>query len=164
MAEAPLVSDDERMALIGRELPTISCEVSKTDIRKLAAAIGDLNPLYLDEGRARKSRYAGIIAHPLQYYVTTYGPVLESELGPDGRADFRRLPLKFTDVVGGGEEIEYFAPARPGDVITAKTKIVDISNKKSSKRGWIAPVVFESTYTNQKGEVLASVRSTIIYW
>lgn len=163
MAEAPLVTDEAR-ELIGQELSTITYEVSKEDIKKLAIAIGDLNPLYMDEEAAARTRYGGVIGHPLQFFVTVYGLLPASDLGPEGRPNFRRLPIDYTEILFGGAEIEFVKPIRPGDFVTATRKITEMSDKESSKRGWIAPITFETTYTNQKGEVVAIAKEITLYW
>jgi len=149
--------------MIGQELSSTTHEVTKDDIRKLAVATGDLNPLYLDEGRARRSRYGGIIAPPLLYFVAVPDIVPESQLSDDGMFIGSDLPIKYSRVVAGGAEVEFFTPIRPGDVITAKTKIADISERKSTKEGWIAVFTREITFTNQKGEVMTVTRQTLLY-
>lgn len=161
MAEGPFVTDEAR-ALIGKETSEVRYEVSKQDIQKMALAIGDLNPLYLDEEIARSSRYGGIIAHPLQY-AAIHELMPESELMDDGMESGRHPPMEFSGVVFGGMETEFFTPIRPGDIITAKRKIVDIAEKKSSKGDWIAILTRETTCTNQKGEVVLVTRETFVY-
>ena len=157
MSKERLITDEAR-AWVGKELSTITFQVSKDDIKKLAIAIGDLNPLYLDEERARKSRYGGIIAHPLQYHMYPLNLVPESELTTDGITKERALPMKYSGAVFGGAEAEFFVPIRPGDIITAKKKIVDMTERESSKGGWIALITYEITSTNQKGEVVTVER------
>jgi hydroxyacyl-ACP dehydratase HTD2-like protein with hotdog domain len=53
----------------------------------------------------------------------------------------------------GGTEIEFFAPIRAGDTITGRCKITDIY-QKDGRSGPLIFVVRESTYTNQRGEVV----------
>ncbi len=161
MAEAPFVTDEAR-ALIGKET-TVTCKVSEQDIGKLAIAIGDLNPLYLDEQSAAKSRYGGIIAHPMHYRTTAFQPTPQSEVAEDGMPAGRDPPMEFSNHVMGGTEVVFFEPIRPGDTITAKRKIVDIAERQSSKGGWIAIVTRETTCTNQKGEVVVISRDVSIY-
>ncbi len=161
MTEAPFVTDEAR-ALIGKET-SVSYEVSKEDIRKLAIAIGDLNPLYLDEETAKRSRYGGIIAHPMQYFVPATRLSPESELADDGMPPGRDPPMKFSNHVFGGAETEFFAPIRPGDIITTRRKIADITERQSSRGGWIAIVTREAICSNQKGELVAVAREISIY-
>ncbi len=161
MANAPFVTAEAR-ALIGKEDAPITSTVSKQDIRRLAIAVGDLNPLYLDEDIARKSRYGGIIAHPIHYAVQQ--PVPESQMDKDGMALGRSdLPMKFSNHMAGGKEVEFFLPIQPGDTITSKRKIVDITERQSSKGGWIAIITRQTTYTNQKGEVVVIAKEVSTY-
>ena len=48
----------------------------------------------------------------------------------------------------GGTDIEFFAPIRVGDTLTARSKIVDIYQKEG-RSGPLIFVVRETTYTNQ---------------
>ena len=161
MAEAPFVTGEAR-ALIDKET-SVSVKVSEQDVRRLAIASGDLNPLYLDEASAKRSRYIGIIAHPMHYMVTLMPPRSESELLPNGMPPDWNMPMKYKRNVAGETVLEFFAPVRPGDTITAKRKIADITEKQSSKGGWIAIVTRQATYTNQKGELLLIEKMSAIY-
>jgi acyl dehydratase len=54
----------EAKAMIGKQAAPQTCEVSLTAIRRFARAIGDGNPLYVDEEYARETQWRGIIAPP----------------------------------------------------------------------------------------------------
>ena len=84
MAQKPLVTDAVR-AMVGQEIITTHY-ISKEDIKKLAIAVDDLNPLYLDETFARKSWYGGIIAPPLQFFMLVNQLAPQSEISFDGTA------------------------------------------------------------------------------
>ena len=55
--------------------------------------------------------------------------------------------------MNGGNDYEYFQPIRPGDAITTRSKIVDISEREG-RAGKLIIVLTERTLTNQKGEVV----------
>lgn len=161
MAQKPLVTDAAR-AMVGQEIITTHY-ISKEDIKKLAIAVDDLNPLYLDETFARKSRYGGIIAPPLQFFMLVNQLAPQSEISFDGKAPGYDPPMDYAYSVMGGADIEFFNPIRAGDTITARAKIVDIVERQSSKGGWIAIVTRETTFSNQKGEAVAIQKMTSIY-
>ena len=88
MASKSLVTDEIR-SWIGRETPPWTLEVSRLDIKRFAVATDDLNPLYMDEERAKQSRYGDLIAPPLFYMAPLTDPVPESALRADGRCHGR---------------------------------------------------------------------------
>ncbi len=160
---ASLITDEVR-SWIGREFPPWTLRVTELDIRRFAIATDDLNPLYLDEAYAGQSRYGGIIAPPLFYMAPMTDPVPEEELRRDGlprKGRFPIPPVALERLVDGGTEVELFAPIRPGDTLTARTKIVDIYEKEG-RSGPLVFVVRETVYTNQRGEKVVVERATAI--
>lgn len=85
--------------------------VSMEDIRTFAAITGDSNPVHLDEAYAATTRFGGVIAHGL-IAVSHLGAVLGTELPGVG-------------AVYLGHRLQFLAPVRPGDrisaVVTVKT-------------------------------------------
>ncbi len=155
VAQATLITDEIR-SWIGRETPPWTIEASRLDIKRFAVATDDLNLLYLDEEHAQQSPYGGIIAPPLFYMAPLTNPVRESELRLDGLPYEGKFPIPPTPLprlMDGGTEIEFFAPIRAGDTITGRCKITDIY-QKDGRSGPLIFVVRESTYTNQRGEVV----------
>jgi acyl dehydratase len=155
MAQESLITD-EIHSWIGHETPPWTIAASQLDIKRFAVATDDVNPLYVDEEYAQKSRYGGIIAPPLFYMAPLTNPVPESALRPDGLPYEGKFPIPPTPLprlLDGGTEIEFFAPIRAGDTITGRCKIVDIYQKEG-RSGPLIFVVRESTYTNQNGEVV----------
>ena len=61
----------------------------------------------------------------------------------------------------GGTDIEFFAPIRVGDTLTARSKIVDIYQKEG-RSGPLIFVVRETTYTNQNDEVVVVEKGSSI--
>jgi len=159
-----LLVTDEIRSWIGRETPPWTLEVSRLDIKRFAVATDDLNPLYMDEERARQSRYGSLIAPPLFYMAPLTDPVPESALRADGLPYEGKFPIPPTPLprlMDGGTEIEFFVPIRAGDTLTGRCKITDIYQKE----GRSGPLIFvarETTYTNQKGEVVLIEKGTAV--
>jgi acyl dehydratase len=61
----------------------------------------------------------------------------------------------------GGEEYEYYALLRPGDVITGQTRVVSIEEKES-RSGRLDIVVLQTDYHNQHGKLVITARTTIV--
>ena len=149
MTEGPVLSDEMRQAMVGRESEPVSIVVERGAIRRFAEAIDDPNPLWTDEAVARRSRYGGIIAPPTFLRSIPRAAPSMPELEP----------LKRT--LDGGSEWRYEEPVRVGDTITAVTRVANVNQRRLS----IGPAVFvsaETTYTNQLGQTVAAQRSTMI--
>ena len=151
MTEASLITP-ELQALLGKEGEPEFFEVEKGQLKRLAQALGDPNPLWNDLDYARKSRYGNIIAPPT--FLVNAGLI--------------KLAVKLTDVMGPsrnwldvGMEIEFFKPIEAGDTITSTAKLIDLK-EKSGKKGPMLILLLEATYKNQRGEVVKKCRNTFI--
>ena len=143
------ILDEESLKQVGRSGEPRTYEVERGAIRRFAEAIGDANPLFNDEHRARESRFGGMIAPPT-FCRSMGSPIPDVRIGALGTS-FRGLD--------GGSDWEYFHPIRPGDRITVQTRLADLRESE----GRLGPMVFitlETTYTNQFGELCATQRST----
>lgn len=132
----------ELRSQLGKESPPRSEEVEKGAIRRFVNALSDHNPLYEDEGYAKKSRYGGKIAPPL--FAITFNR--ERRPQPDDRLG--------KGAVNAGNEFEFFLPIRAGDVITSTTKLVDIK-ERMGRLGRMFILTSETTFMNQRGETVA---------
>ena len=103
--------------------------------------IGDLNPLYRDVEYSRWTHFGSLVAHPCFPWVHHW----------PGRS-YWGLP----GVHGFGVMIdcEYYRNVRPGDRINIWNRVIDIQEKPSRFSGTMAMQYLESTYTNQRDEVL----------
>ncbi len=155
-SESASLITDELQSWIGREAPPWTIEVTRRDVTRFAVATDDLSPLYLDEEKASRSRYGGLIAPPLFYMAPLTEPVPETDLRPDGLPFAGKFPVPPTPLprlMDGGTEVEFLQPVRVGDVLTGRSKITDIYQKN----GRSGPLIFverETTFTNQRGELV----------
>ena len=138
-----------RQQALGSESEPRTLEVEKGAIIKFAEAIGDDNPLYVDEVAARSTRFGGIVAPPT---------FLRSALSARPELPF---DVPFERVLDGGSDWEYFVPVRPGDRITAVSRIEDI-NERTGSIGLMLIQTIVVTYTNQFDQVVATQTSTSI--
>ncbi len=63
--------------------------------------------------------------------------------------------------MNGGQTEEYFAPIRPGDVITSTTGLVEW-NERQTRLGLTLFMIRETRWTNQHGELVKVKRGTSI--
>lgn len=106
-----------------------------------ANGIGDLNPLFRDQEYARWTRFGGIIAHPC--FPWTHHWPGRSYWGLPGVHGF-----------GVAIDCEFYHNVRPGDRVNIWNRVLDIKEKPSKFSGRMAMQYLESTYTNQRDEVL----------
>ena len=91
-------------SLIGRESEPVLHEVEKGQIRRFAEALGDPNPLALDEAAAKAAGYTGLVAPP------TFAVTLT------GNERFRHsLDLGTRSILLGEQQIELNRPIVAGD-------------------------------------------------
>jgi hypothetical protein len=123
---------------IGVDGPEVTAPVEAGLVRRFVEAIGDTNPRWTKE------------APPT--FLVALAPV--------------SIHLSDAEVYGkgwlnGGNRFEYFAPVMIGDVITSKGHISDVYDKPGSS-GDLLFIIFETDYSNQRGELVARVRGTMI--
>jgi N-terminal half of MaoC dehydratase len=123
---------------IGVDGPEVTAPVEAGHVRRFVEAIGDTNPRWTKE------------APPT--FLVALAPV--------------SIHLSDAEVYGkgwlnGGNRFEYFAPVMIGDVITSKGHIADVYDKPGSS-GDLLFIIFQTEYTNQRGELVARVRGTMI--
>ena len=154
----------EARAMIGREAVPEMCEVTQAAIRRFAQAIGDADPVYVDEEYAKLTKWGGIIAPPTFFFTLGYyADAPGVQLREDGRPTRGELdvPLPVSRTVGGASAIEFGVPARPGDIITVNKRIADVYSKEG-KSGLLYFTVVETCFTNQKGELVARETASFI--
>ncbi len=151
MADESVISE-EMKKMIGVEVEPEVLEVEKGHIRRFAEAVGDPNPIYKDEAFARKSKYGKIIAPPTFLQDMATHKVASKLLD---------MPCPLTNVLNAGAEVESYKPMMVGEVLTTRGKVVDIYEKQG-KSGKLLFINFETTFTNQRGELVAKGRLTLI--
>ncbi|MFQ5873620.1 MAG: MaoC family dehydratase [Dehalococcoidia bacterium] len=152
---------EELRKRIGQEMTVTAPEpIDRAFIRYFALANEDLNPLYLDEEYAKNTRYGGIIAPPT--FICESVQYLVGELDEEGGAVRRfKIGAPTGMEIRAANDYEFFQPASPGDVITAHWKIVDAYDK-NGKTGKLYFLVYDITYTNQRGELLIKNREWLV--
>lgn len=146
MREESAITQEMRDA-IGTESEPQTYHVYKENIIKFAESIGDLNPMFHDEEAARNMRYGGLIAPPT-FLRSTAPRYLEV-----------KSPATYATGVDGGSDFHYFEPVRPGDEISASSRLVDLF-ERTGRLGDMLFVVRDLKYVNQFGTVVVLERST----
>lgn len=167
MSENTSLLTEEAKTFIGKEGPPVQgYPVAEHEIRRFCYAIDDLNPRYIDPDYAATTPAQGIVAPPLFVSIPfSRLDVSLSALRKDGvPADPEGSlmpPIRAERQLAGGIELEFFTDVRPGDVLTLRTKIVDIY-ERAGKSGPMVFIIQETTFTNQRNERVAVERMTRI--
>lgn len=121
------------------------------ELIEYARTLGVEDPIYLDEQEAKRGPWGGLVAFPT-YVVKLRGgahmpDVVVREMSSGG--------------FDAGKDIDFHAPIRPGDVITARSAIVEIY-EKTGRSGSMWFVVYRQELQNQHGELIAHVDSRMM--
>jgi acyl dehydratase len=141
-------------AVLGKEYPPYAVTVERGKIKEFARAIGDPNPLYLDDRVAAASEWGDLIAPP------TFAITFHDE-SADTNALLRELGTDISRVLHGEQEFEIHRPLQPGRTYLCRAKVVDIY-EKTGKSGPMAFVVRETTITDSANEVVATMRGVAV--
>jgi acyl dehydratase len=153
----------ELKARIGEEARFSSPdELGRAAIRYFAVAIGDLNPLYLDDAFARSHGHPSVIAPPT--LVCETNQFVPGPRGPGGYlTQIFELDVPGTRQIRGGNEYEFFRPVLPTDRITITWRLEEMAERTSSSGGEMLVVTSVATYTDQNGLDVARNTETVIY-
>ena len=140
MAES-VITEDMRKA-IGAELNRVVFDIEHVLIRRFTEAVGDPNPIWKEQ--VPPSLYVAIFAE-------------------GGTESFYPFDVPLNRRLDGGGEWEFIQPAMFGDTITSVRRLIDLY-EKDGKLGRMLFLVRETTWTNQRNEIVARNRTTVIHY
>jgi acyl dehydratase len=150
----------ETYAIVGESLgPPVSAVITRREAQRYARAVGDLDPVYFDEDAARAAGYDGVVAPPTFVgHAVVEGATLE-DLREDGLwvDRGRKVRLAVSRTMFGGEEWEFRQPVLVGDTVTAQRRLGNVE-EKDGRSGPFVLLHYETTFTNQRDEVVAISR------
>jgi acyl dehydratase len=137
-------------SLIGRESEPVVHEIEKGAIRRFAEAVGDPNPIYVDEEAARAAGHASLAAPP------TFPAVLAQN------ERFRHaLDLGTRSFLHSEETLEYFRAIVAGDKLTVKTRVADVQERAGAS-GPMDILVLEDEGRDPQGQLVFRARATLV--
>jgi len=158
------MSTEKVTELVGKTGETRTMEVEKGAIRRYADAIEDENPLYWDEGYAKKTRYGDMVAPPGFFGWPTKFKGVDMPAFPELLQEMGGILAQagYGRTLDGGMEYDFILPIRAGDTLKAAPEVASITERET-KTGKMVFMVIETTYTNQNGELVAKARQTTIH-
>lgn len=124
-------------------LKPVVVEIEKRMIKRYIEAIGDERPKESSE----------MTAPPLLFCTPM---MISMPVVPE-------LPGYFERGLFGSWSISFLQDVRPGDVITATTKVADV-REREGKLGDMVLIDYETEHYNQEGKVVALSKGTIIHY
>lgn len=140
---------------IGYQFEPFRFVIERGKIREFALAVGDDNPLYVDQKAADAAGLTDITIPP------TFPTAMDMWGGPTFFDLVETFQLDMLKVLHGEQEYEYLADVYPGDEITATIRVTDAITKQGSSGG-MHLITLATEYANQRGELVLIGRSTII--
>jgi acyl dehydratase len=154
---------EELKAWIGREAHYPAREeLGRASIRYFALALGDDNPLYVDDAYAKKAGHPSVIAPPTLICESCQyahrAPNADGYIGHEWH-----LPVPNARLIRAGNDYEFMRPVLPTDRISVTWTLESIVEKPSSRGGTQLFVSSVARYRDAQGEVVAINRETIVY-
>lgn len=137
---------------IGRDLGDSVLPIEAGRLKFFAKAIGETNPIYLDEAAARDAGYAALPAPPTFLFAASLDSGVVFRMLED-----MRVPIG--KVLHGEQSFEYRAAIVAGDLITVSSKVSNIYEKKN---GALEFVELLQDAKNQNGLVVAQIRNVTV--
>ena len=123
---------------VGQKYGSGRVRVSAAEIKEFAARY-DPQPFHLDDAAARDTLFGGLAASGWHTAAMTMRLLVEGEFRPAGGI-----------IGGGGDEIRWPRPVRPGDELRVESEIVTLRLSKS--RPGFGVVTVRTTTYNQANE------------
>ncbi len=117
-------------------------------IQAVNASLGEKGPAFTSNDGAKEGGFRGIIAPPTLCSIF----VREVQL-PDVGVEFGRTQMH------AGQRVQPIAPICAGDTLTASSHLKDVY-AKTGRSGTMVFIVWETTFRNQDGQVVAEVQES----
>jgi len=135
-------------SLYGKEHLAGPFEITKELIHAFTQSVGETNPVALDDASACAAGFDGLVAPP------TFCTVLVHRVSlPDIKLEFGKMQ------VHAGQRVQPKAPIVVGDQLTASSHLKDVY-AKTGRSGTMVFIVWETTFRNQNGIVVADVQES----
>ncbi len=133
---------------IGHRVGQSTLDIERGRLKFFAKAIGETNPIYLDEAAAAAAGYADLPAPPTFIFA--------AELDSNSMfALFEQLGVPLAKILHGEQGFEYLAPIVAGDTVTVTSEVKDIYDKRG---GALEFIETRSVAVNQRGDTVARLR------
>lgn len=134
--------------LIGSASEKVKNSIEQGTVRKFAEAIGDENPLFIDEAAGSRSKYKRNLAPPTFPVTLSYGTI-----------EGLKLPSK--GLIHGEQSFHYEKPLLVGDTVYCSSKLVNYRERKGSG-GSMGMLTIERLGETEEGDLIFSMKQVVI--
>jgi uncharacterized protein len=160
VTSADLRSGIDTITAAGRSEPRTGRDpVNQPMIHHWVDALGDRNPIYVDEDAARAAGHPGVVAPPAMIQVWTMGGLGEGRSDDDPLSRMMALfdGAGYVGVVATNCEQTYHRYVRPGEQLTIHAEITDVVGPKQTALGEGYFINQLITWTTADGETVAEM-------
>lgn len=137
-------------SLIGRESEPVVQDVERGAIRRFAEALGDPNPIYVDEDAARAAGFPTVVAPPTFPAALAVNERFRSSLDLGARL-----------VLHSEQQFEYGRTLVAGDRLTVKTRVADVQERAGAS-GPMDILVLEDEGRDAQGALAFRARQVLV--
>ena len=137
---------------IGHEKAASVLPIERSRLQFFAKAIGETQAIYTDRDAAQAAGYADLPAPPTFLFAAELDSGAIDEV-------LAKLEIPLAKLLHGEQSFTYHQTACVGDTVTVTSRIDDIYEKKN---GALEFVVKASRAVNQRGELVAEMRSVLV--
>jgi acyl dehydratase len=157
MPEKPL---EELESMVGTSRVTVAdLAVEAGKVAEFAAALGEADPVYRDDGTAAERGHDRVPAPPTFTQVGRFPHYQPDDL-PDGIQGFD-LGFDPERTVHGEQEYEFERPVAVGDTLTGTTTLSDVSQREGDG-GTLTFATLTTEYRTEADELVVTERRTAI--
>jgi uncharacterized OB-fold protein/acyl dehydratase len=138
MSDEDILAAAAQVKAAGASAPRLGRDpVNQPMINNWVEALGDANPIYVDEAAARAAGHDGIVAPPAMIQVWTMAGLHGSRTSDDplGRMMTLLDDAGYTSVVATNCEQTYHRYLRPGEQVSVRTTLDDVRGPKKTALG-----------------------------
>jgi acyl dehydratase len=137
---------------IGHSLSASVLHVDRARLQFFAKATGETRPAYVDVNAARSIGYPDIPAPPTFLFAADLDSGVHDQMLLD-------LEIHASSILHGEQSFTYHKPVFAGDIITVRSVISDIYEKKN---GALEFIVKNSRALNQRDELVVELQMVLI--
>ena len=133
---------------LGKEHQAGPFTVTRELVRDFCEAVGESDPLSVDDEAARAAGHADVVAPPTLCVI-----FIRESARPDINLKFGKTRFL------AGQRVKPLAPIVAGDSLTSTTCLKEVY-PKTGRSGTMVFMVSETTFTNQRGEKVAEIQES----
>ena len=121
-------------------------------LRFFAKAIGETDPVYIDEAAAKAAGYASLPVPPTYLFSLEFAKLEPFDW-------FEPLNVDIAKILHGEQSFVYHRVAVAGETLTFTSRVTDVYDKKN---GALQFVVRETKVTDASGKPVADLKNTLV--